>query len=64
MEAASLPVRPSNIAPINAINIPSCAAAPSRRLLGLAINGPKSVLAPIAKNINGGYIPSFTPWYR
>ena len=61
MEAASLPVRPSIIAPINARNIPNCAAAPNSKLLGLAIRGPKSVLAPIARNINGGYIPSFTP---
>ena len=54
IEAASFPVSPSKIAPINAIKIPSWAAAPNSRLFGFAISGPKSLLAPIAKNISGG----------
>ena len=41
--------------------IPICAAAPRRRLLGLAINGPKSVMAPTAIKIRHGKIPSLTP---
>ncbi len=64
MLADSGPVNPKAIAPINVKNIPNWAAAPNNILLGLAIKGPKSVMAPTPKNINGGYMPSFTPWYR
>ena len=37
---------PIRIAIRYAAKIPNCAAAPSRKLAGLAINGPKSVIAP------------------
>ena len=54
IDAASGPVNPNAIAPKNEKNIPNCAAAPSRILLGFAINGPKSVPAPTHRKINGG----------
>ena len=37
---------PSSMAPVKAMNMPSCAAAPRNSDLGLAISGPKSVIAP------------------
>ena len=43
--------------------MPICAAAPSRRLLGLAIRGPKSVMAPTPRNMRHGYTPALTPMY-
>ena len=49
---------PRASAPRNVMNTPSCAAAPKRILLGLAISGPKSVIQPMPRNISGGYIPS------
>ena len=39
---------------INVIKIPICAAAPRIKLFGFAINGPKSVIAPIPRKISGG----------
>ena len=44
------------IAIIYAAKIPNCAAAPSKKLLGLAISGPKSVIAPTPKKISDGNI--------
>ena len=44
------------IAAQKATKIPICAAAPSNNVLGLDIRGPKSVIAPSPKNINGGRI--------
>ena len=41
-------------APTNVKNTPNCAAAPRRILLGFAISGPKSVIAPMPRNISGG----------
>ena len=35
---------------------PICAAAPRRSVLGLAIRGPKSVMAPMPRKISGGKI--------
>ena len=64
IEAASSPLNPRSIAPKNAKNIPNWAAAPSNIVLGFAIIGPKSVLAPIHKKITGGKIPRWTPWYK
>ncbi len=45
---------PKRAAPINVMKIPACAAAPRRKLLGLAISGPKSVIVPMPRNIRGG----------
>ena len=61
IDAASLipklkPKSPNTIAPQKATNIPTCEAAPSNNVLGLAIIGPKSVRAPIPKKIIGGRI--------
>ncbi len=61
IEAASASGKPNSSAPKNATYIPNCAAAPNNKLFGFAISGPKSVIAPTPKNINGGYIPSLTP---
>ncbi len=45
-EAASLPEKPSRRKMTKVAKMPIWAAAPSSRLLGLAIRGPKSVMAP------------------
>jgi len=58
---ASAGVKPRNSATMNARKIPSCAAAPSSRLIGLAISGPKSVIAPTPMKMSGGKMPSLTP---
>ena len=52
--AAAAAEKPRTEARINAINMPNCAPAPISILLGFAINGPKSVIAPIPRNISGG----------
>ena len=44
------------IAPRKVIKIPIWAAAPRSKLLGREISGPKSVVAPIPRNISGGKI--------
>ena len=54
IEPASCALNPRAIAAKNAKNIPSCAAAPMSRDLGLAISGPKSVMAPTPRNISDG----------
>ena len=54
MDAAAAKLKPIAVAAIKVKNTPSCAAAPKSILLGLEINGPKSVIAPIPKKINGG----------
>ena len=54
--AAALSGNPIRIAIRYAAKIPNCAAAPSRKLAGLAINGPKSVIAPTPKKISDGKI--------
>ena len=41
-------------APQNAMKIPTCAAAPSSSVLGLAISGLKSVSAPMPMKMIGG----------
>ena len=43
--------------------MPHCAAAPSSRLIGFAISGPKSVIAPMHMNIRQGKRLLFTPLY-
>ena len=43
--------------------MPSCAAAPRSREIGFAISGPKSVIAPTARNIMQGKKLDFTPMY-
>ena len=50
----SAALMPSTAAPRNVKKIPPCAAAPSRKLFGFAISGPKSVIAPMPRNIKGG----------
>ena len=42
--------------PKYAAKIPNCAAAPNKKLLGLAIRGPKSVMAPTPRKIRDGRI--------
>ena len=54
--AAALSLNPSPIAPKYAAKIPNCAAAPNKKLLGLAIKGPKSVIAPTPMKIREGRI--------
>ena len=54
--AAALSENPIAIAPRYAAKIPNCAAAPRRKLLGLAISGPKSVIAPTPMKISDGRI--------
>ena len=41
-------------APRKVKKIPPCAAAPSRKLFGFAISGPKSVIAPMPRKMIGG----------
>ena len=57
MDPASCAVKPSRIAPMKVAKMPSCAAAPSKRLLGFAIRGPKSVIAPTPIKMSGGRMP-------
>ena len=54
--AAALSLKPIAIAPKYAAKIPNCAAAPSRKLFGFAISGPKSVIAPTPMKIRDGRI--------
>ena len=54
MDAACGPVKPRQMAPKNATKTPSCAAAPSSRLFGSAIRGPKSVIAPTPMKMSEG----------
>ena len=44
----------STSAPTKVKNTPNCAAAPSRRLFGFAISGPKSVIQPMPTKMSGG----------
>ena len=46
--------RPEKRQPTKVMKMPSWAAAPRRRLLGLAIRGPKSVMAPTPMKIRQG----------
>ena len=55
MPAASWIVKPISMAPMTATTTPSCAAAPSRKVMGLASSGPKSVRAPIPIKMMIGY---------
>ncbi len=57
MLPASCALKPSRIAPMKVTNMPSCAAAPRSRDFGLAISGPKSVIAPTPRKISGGSMP-------
>ena len=61
MAPASAGEKPAHSARINARKMPSCAAAPSSRDFGLAISGPKSVIAPTPMKMSGGKMPSLTP---
>lgn len=54
MEAASGIEKPRRIAPKNVTYTPNWAAAPNRSVLGLAIQGPKSVMAPTPMKMMGG----------
>ena len=54
MEAAAAASKPKMTAPTKVRNTPSCAAAPMSMLLGLAISGPKSVMAPMPMKMSGG----------
>ena len=42
------------LAPMKVKKIPPWAAAPSRKLLGLAMRGPKSVIQPMPRKMSGG----------
>ena len=44
-------------APISVVKMPNCAAAPSNKVEGFAINAPKSVNAPTPMKINSGATP-------
>jgi len=48
-------------APNSAMKMPNCAAAPSSAVRGLAISGPKSVIAPTPMKIMIGKRPVLTP---
>ena len=52
---------PNNNAPNNAAKTPTCAAAPSNKVLGFDRTGSKSVRAPIPKNTNKGKISVDNP---
>ena len=54
MEDASWAVKPMRRQPTKVMKMPSWAAAPSSRLLGLAIRGPKSVMAPTPMKMRQG----------
>ncbi len=54
MAAAASPLNPMMMARKYAAKIPNCAAAPSRKLMGLAIRGRKSVSAPTPMKIRDG----------
>ncbi len=54
IEPACAGVKPSAKAPMKVRKMPICAAAPSRKLFGLAISGPKSVMAPTPTKIRQG----------
>ena len=54
MEPATPSLKPKSFAPMNATNMPNCAAAPRSRLLGLAMSGPKSVIAPTPRKMRQG----------
>jgi hypothetical protein len=58
MEAASAGVKPMSLAIRKVAKTPNCAAAPRKRVLGLASRGPKSVSAPRPRKIRGGKISS------
>ena len=47
-------LNPQSIAMKKAANTPNWAAAPRRKLFGLAISGPKSVSAPTPRNMSDG----------
>ena len=49
------------IAPISVAKMPNCAAPPKSAILGLAISGPKSVMAPTAIKMNSGNSPELIP---
>ena len=54
--AAWASLNPISIARKNALNTPNWAAAPRRKLFGLAMSGPKSVSAPTPRNMSDGSI--------
>ena len=64
IDEASNALNPRRIAPRNVMKIPSWAAAPKSKLLGLEISGPKSVVAPIPRKISGGKISHSIPLWK
>ena len=54
MEDACAGLKPIHLVPTKVIKMPSCAAAPSSSDFGLAISGPKSVMAPTPMKIRHG----------
>ena len=62
MAPAWLGSNPSRRARRYAPKIPVCAAAPISSSLGWDMSAEKSVIAPMPRNISGGYHPCFTPW--
>ena len=54
--AAAISLNPISMASMYAPKIPNCAAAPSRKLFGFAISGPKSVIAPTPRKMSDGKI--------
>ena len=54
IDAASFKSNPSNTAKAKVKNIPNCAAAPNKSILGFESSGPKSIIAPIPINKRSG----------
>ena len=54
MLPAAFRSNPRKVASTKGTKMPICAAAPSRRLDGLAMSGPKSVIAPTPRKMSGG----------
>ncbi len=61
MAPASAGLNPMCSATMYAPKMPIWAAAPISSSLGCEIRAEKSVIAPIPKNIKGGYQPCLTP---
>ena len=54
----------STTAPMSAEKMPSCAAAPRSSIFGLAMSGPKSVMAPTPKKMRIGKRPVSMPAWK
>ena len=57
MLKSTMPKEDKPTAPSTVAKIPNCAAAPKKRVRGLANKGPKSVIAPTPIKIMSGAAP-------